>query len=315
VDNVLYVNEAAIGLRALRYLRVQKSRGTPHVPGRHTFAIDNSGIHVFPRIEGLYRDPTQPVEEDPTRVQFNRADLDDLLGGGLLKGSSMLVLGPSGTGKTLLALTFLEAGLRRGEAGLYAGFYESPDRLIASGERIGLKLDEHVKSGLLSMQWQAPVELLLDAWAHRILDTVSTRNVSRLVIDGLNALQEGTAFADRFAPFLTALFNELRARGVTTITSTELQPIIGPSVNVPLPGVSPLVEGAILMRYVELQSRMQRVIVVLKLRGSEHGKEVRELRIGPEGLEVGASFGAAEALLTGTARQPTTVNNREPDAG
>jgi circadian clock protein KaiC len=314
VDNIMFLHEAAIGLRVERQLRVHKSRGTPHIPGQHVFAIDANGVKVFPRIEALFRDPTRPLEEDRTRLGFDLDGLDQMLGGGFPKGSSALVLGPSGTGKTLLGLSFLGAGLKRGESAVYAGFYESPPRLISAAERIGLDLREYAQRGQLKIIWQAPVELLLDAWAHRLLDAVQGLRPTRLVVDGLNALQEGTPYTQRFAPYLTALFNELRGHGVTTVASTELHQIFGRDVAVPLPGISPLVENAILLRYAELDSRMHRVIAVLKVRGSDHATDVRAFDIGASGFQVGQRFEHVAGLLTGTA-QDTGTANRKPDAG
>jgi circadian clock protein KaiC len=315
VDNVIHMRETSVGPRAFRQLRMHKSRGSPHVPGDHSFAISSEGVRVYPRIEALYRDPSRTIDEGGARVGFDQQDLDGLLGGGFQKGSSALVLGPSGTGKTLLGLSFLAAGLQRGERALYAGFYESPPRLIAAAERVGLRLGEFLDRGDLEVNWQAPVELILDAWAQRVLRAIETLKPSRLFVDGLNAIQEAAAYPARFSQFLTALFNELRARGVTTLASTELHPIIGPTIDVPLPGISPLVESAILLRYVELQSRIRRVIAILKVRGSVHSTDVRELQITSGGLRVAAPLESAEALLTGTARQPGLFTQRAGDGG
>jgi circadian clock protein KaiC len=314
VDNILFLQESAIGLRAVRHLRVNKSRGSACVPGRHVFVIDGNGIKLFPRIEALYRDPSRLPGEDPTLVSIGHDSLDAMLGGGLRAGTSTLLLGATGTGKTLLGLSFLAAGLRQGERAVYAGFFEAPQRLIASGEGIGLDLRQPADAGLLHINWQAPVELLLDAWGHRLLETVASLRPTRMVIDGLNALEASAAFTDRFAPFLTALLNELRSHGVTTLVSAEVHPIIGPGVDVPLPGVSPLVENSIVLRYVEIESRLRRLIAVLKVRGRAHAIEMRELHIGPAGLEVGAAFESAEALLTGSARRPRGAPRRDADA-
>ena len=185
---------------------------------------------------------------------------------------------------------------------MYAGFYEAPPRVIEEGENIGLDLRRHVDSGLLHVDWQAPVEISLDVWGHRVLDLVRRTRAARLFLDGFNALQDGAAYPSRLPTFLTAFLNEVRAHGVTTLMSAEIHPIVGPVVDVPVAGISPMVENTILLRYVEVHSHLSRLITVLKVRGSVHQTAMRELRITPAGLEVASTFDSAEAILTGSAR-------------
>ena len=303
VDFVLYLSEVHLGLRSVRELRVTKSRGSPHIHGQHSFLISADGIRVFPRIEALYRTPSRRIEETSSLATFEHDPLDEMLGGGLRTASTTLVLGPTGTGKTLIGLSFLAAGMRRGEHAMHAGFYEAPPRIIASGNHIGLDLQRHVDSGLLHIDWQAPVEISLDLWGHRMLEAVSRHRPKRLFLDGFNALQDSAAYPGRIGAFLTAFLNELRALGVTTLMSAELHPIIGPGVDVPVAGVSPMVENTILLRYVEVRSHLFRLIAVLKVRGNSHQSAMREFRITSEGLQVAATFESAEAILTGSARQ------------
>jgi circadian clock protein KaiC len=306
VDTVIFLSEEHLGLRSIRQLRVNKSRGRPHIHGRHTFKIDEDGVTVYPRIEALYRSPSQPIEQSPKRVRFEQDVLDLMLGGGLPAGSSALLLGATGTGKTITGLSFLAGGLRHDEPAIYAGFYEVPSRVIASGEGIGLGLQAFADSGRLHIIWQAPVELSLDVWGHRLINTVREHRPTRLFIDGFNALQHSSAYPDRLTAFLTALLNEVKAHGVTTLMSAEQHPIIGPGVDVPLTGVSPMVETTILLRYVEVRSQLLRMVAVLKVRGSGHEIAMREFRITSRGLEVGSTFDSAEAILSGSARVPNT---------
>jgi circadian clock protein KaiC len=314
VHTVIFLCEAIVGRRTVRELRVNKSRGSTHIHGRHTFLIDDRGVTVFPRIEALYRSPTRPIERPAARVRFDHQALDDMLGGGIPAGSATLLLGATGTGKTLLGLAFLDAGLRRGERVMYAGLYESPAPLVASGESIGLKLDQHVESGLLHVDWQPPVELSLDVWGHRVLDAVQRHRPTRLFLDGFSALQESAAYPHRLGAFMTAVMNELRAQNVTTLLSAELHPIIGAGMDVPVPGVSPMVENTILLRYVELRSHLYRLITVLKVRGSAHERSMREFRIDASGLHVASTFDSAEAILSGSARSRNDTNRDDRDA-
>jgi len=286
VDAALFLAEHQVGVRPIRELQVQKTRGSPHLAGRHTFVIDERGVTVFPRIEALYRNPSDDMPAGAARMGFDDPGLDAMLGGGLRAGSSTLLLGATGTGKTLLGLSFLAAGLRRGEAVVYSGFYETPERLIASGEGVGLELRAHLAAGRFHVDWRAPVELFIDAWADRLLHLVRTVQARRLFIDGVNAIRDGSTRPERLSAFMTALSNELRAMEVTTAISGEMHPILGQSVDVPLPGVSPLVENTILLRYAEEGSRLSRRILVLKVRDSEHENDIRDFAITSAGIEV-----------------------------
>jgi circadian clock protein KaiC len=285
-DALLSLAERQVRLRPLRELRVEKMRGSTHLSGGHTFIIDQNGFTVFPRVEALHRLPSPPVAGSGMRLGFDIPALESMLRGGLPSGSTTLVLGATGTGKTLLGLSFLAAGLARAESALYSGFYEPPARLIDNGEGIGLRLRDHVESGRLQIDWRPPVELLIDAWADRVLQLVRDTRPMRIFIDGLNAITEGAAYPERLSAFLTALSNELRALGVTTIIAGELHPIIGPTLDVPLSGVSPLVENTILLRYVETQSQFRRLIAVLKVRESGHDSGMRVFTITSTGVRV-----------------------------
>ena len=311
VDTVLFLCEANLGLRTVRELRVNKSRGSAHIHGRHVFHIDENGVSVFPRIEALHRTPSRPIANAQSVARFEQDALDQMLGGGVPTASSTALLGATGTGKTLLGLSFLAGGLQHGEPAMYAGFFEATSRLLASAGGIGLDLQKHADSGRLRMDSQAAVEISLDIWGHRVLESVRTHRPTRLFIDGFNALRDSAAYPERVSAFLTALLNELRALDVTTMMSAELRPIIGPGVDVPVQGLSPMVENTILLRFVELRSHLYRLIAVLKVRGNAHQSALREFRITSQGLYVASTFDSAEAILDGTARPPASGGTDE----
>jgi circadian clock protein KaiC len=301
VDVVVHLSEKPRGLRVVRELRVHKMRGSPHLTGRHIFVIDDRGASVFPRIDALFCHPSGPIDDSAARLGFGQDGLDEMLGGGIPAASSTFLFGATGTGKTLLGLSFLTGALSRGEPAAYYGFYEVPLRLLAAGESVGLPLRSHSESGRLHVDWQAPVELLLDTWAHRLLASVEAHRPTRIFIDGVNALHEGALYPRRLATFLTALLNELRSRGVTTMLSAEMHPVVGAGVHAPFPGLSPLVENTIMLRYVELRSQLYRLVSVVKVRGSAHQSAMREFRIDANGLHIASTFDTAEAILTGSA--------------
>ena len=310
VDSVLSLTQSEVGIQPVRELEVIKTRGTPHLSGRHTFVIDDQGVTVFPRIEAVYRMPSQQAPDNDDRLGFGDRQLDAMAGGGVRAGTTTLLLGATGTGKTLLGLSFLAAGLREGQKVAYSGFFESPERLIAAGEGIGLRLNDGVQSGRFHVDWTPPVELYVDAWAARLLRMVRDLQPRRLFIDGLSAIQGGTAHPERVPAFLTALSNQLRALNVTTAIAGEMHPILDRSVDVPLPGVSPIVENTILLRYADEGTRFSRRISVLKMRGGGHDNAIREFAISGAGLRLlPLKSGPTSAR---TARRPSRTGRTKP---
>jgi circadian clock protein KaiC len=254
--------------------------------------------------------PDEPLE----LVPFGITGLDTALGGGIPAGSTTMVLGSPGSGKTLLGLHFLMAGARVGEHALLFGFYETPPRLVRKSEGVNLPVREAIAQGLLEIAWQPPIANLLDELGERLLTLVERRQVRRLFIDGLAGLQVAAPYADRFFIFLTALINELRARDVTTLLSVELRELFGPAVDLPIESVSAIIDNTMLLRHVELQSQLYRLLSIINIRESGYDSAIREFRITDRGIEVAATFASAEAILTGVARprerRPTSARTQ-----
>jgi circadian clock protein KaiC len=213
-----------------------------------------------------------------------------------------MLIGASGTGKTILGLSFLAAGAAQREPALYFGFYESPDRLVGKAESVGLPLRSYRESGQLELLWRLPLEKSIDKVAEEILAQVRERGVKRLVLDGLGGFRQTAALPKRIAGFFTALTQELRLLGVTTVLTVESTSLFGTEINEPLEGVSTVVENLVLLRYVEYRSSIRRMIGILKLRESDYDPSLRELRITPQGIQLGGTFEDAESLLSGIAR-------------
>ena len=298
VDGLIELTDELIGVRAVRELIVRKFRGSGHLRGRHVFQISQQGITVYPRAEAMLSDPIAIPGEYKTRVPVGVPALDEMLHGGLLRGSATLLMGPSGSGKTLLGLQFLAEGVAKGEPCLYFGFYESPPRLVGKGQGIGLDLLGGVKSGLLEMIWQPPVELVLDALAVNILAAIKRRGVHRLLVDGLMGFKESTVHTERINRFFAAFTNELRALEVTTVFTEEMRMLFGPEVETPVKGLSALVENHLFLRQLEWKGELRRVLAILKTRESGHDPALRELIIGDRGIQIGGRFDSTNAVLT-----------------
>jgi circadian clock protein KaiC len=301
VDGVIHLTQDSVGARERRLLRVAKLRGVGHLTGQHEFAITDSGIVVFPRLEVLPSVSMLPPNEPAPRLSLGVPGLDAMVGGGLPAGSSTLLLGNPGVGKTLTGLQFIVAGAERGERGLIAGFHESPQRLIAAAAAIGLDLARYIEAGLVRILWQLPVNLAPDAWAHTLLETVAAYRPARLLVDALPDVQEHIIPSERLADYVTALLTALRAAGVTSLFASELDALVGPELRLPIPHVSAALDNGILLRRVELASQLHRLISVIKMRGSASDPAIRQFTITNAGLVVGEPFSQATALLTGSA--------------
>ncbi|HTJ91655.1 MAG TPA: ATPase domain-containing protein [Pararobbsia sp.] len=297
VDGLIELNRISVGMRRSREVEVHKLRSRNHLLGKHFFKITDNGLVTFPRLEAMDSSPPG-VPDLKSRRDFAVPGFDDMLGGGLVKGSTTTLLGPSGIGKTLLALKFIEAGVRRGERCVYFGFYESPARLLGKAESVGIQLSEAINDGRLLMQWQPAIEQAIDELADRLLRTVIETNASRVVIDGIEGFRDSALRGDRIGLFLNALTHRLREAGVTTLMTEEL-PLWAESIQSNPLRASAMTENIVLMRYVETGARLQRLISVIKLRESAHDPSIRALTIDASGLKVTDSFVGVSGLLAG----------------
>ena len=301
VDGVLELTNTPVGSRGVRRLEVVKLRGSDHLNGLHRFVIEPSGVVVFPRLEAALAG-TAPAWQDPgERMAFGVAGLDAMLSGGLPAGASTVVFGTPGSGKTMLGLHFLAEGARRGEPGLISGFQETASALVSTADQAGLEFGDHVASGLVRVLWWPPLELAPDAWAWRLLAEVDEHRPRRLLVDTMSDVLRLLADPGRRASFLTALTNALRDRGVTLLYNQEIDELVSPELRVPVPGLSAAMDAAILLRTVELDSRLGRLLSVLKVRQSAFDPTIREFAIAAAGVEVGEPF-RGSSLLTGAAR-------------
>ena len=299
VDGIIELAGQPVGWSTESVLRVVKFRGSAFLRGQHAFKITNDGIVVHPRIEALLARPSRQDHGSTGRVTSGLDQLDRMLEGGLPGASTTIVMGPSGSGKTTLGLQFLSRSTAE-EPGLLFGFYETLRRIDAKIMEVCPSLRPLVNDGVVAMQWQPPTDDLLDAYGERLLRAVHQRGVRRLLIDGLGALHFAAgANANRMGNFLTALINELRVLGVTTLCTLEGPDLLGPMVPTPLGDLASLAENLILLRYVEAGSRLHRLISILKVRDSRFDSSLHEYATTSHGLLIEAMSESAERILTG----------------
>jgi circadian clock protein KaiC len=306
VDGIIELTDVRYGSRTERGLFVNKLRGSNVLPGRHPFLITPEGLVVYPRIEAAFHQTTRPDEARVGRLSIGVEDLDAMIGGGMPNATVMGLIGPSGVGKTTLGMHFMCAS-NPAEPSLLFGFYETPPRLLQRAASLGLDLEGAVGRDEVEILWQPQGENVQDELAHRLLDGVSRRGVRRLFIDGLGGFIEASVEPGRISRFFGVLVNELRARGVTTLYTMETRDLVGPGIEMPISGVSSVVESLIALRYVEYCSRSRRLLSVVKVRDSGFDPALREFVISEgSGISLAGAFEEAEGLLSGFARDRRT---------
>jgi circadian clock protein KaiC len=291
-DGLIWLRQSVQRNSMVRKMEIMKMRGQPTLPGLHTFRISTAGIKVFAPA-GAADAPARAVASG-ARVSMGVPRLDDMLGGGLPRGYSLLVAGPSGSGKSILAAAFLAEGVRCGESGVIAAFEQHPDR---SRNRVLAELIEKGRVGLVDSG--AP-DLSIDEIVLLLMDEIRRLNASRVVIDSLSGFELALAptFRDDFRESLARLVTALSAVGVTVLMTSELEDRYTDLRFSPY-GTAFLTDAIIVQRYIEVDSRLRRVIAVVKVRASAHSDELHEFSINGDGICIGAMLPDQEGLLGG----------------
>ncbi len=298
VDGLIELEDRLHEMRTERCLQVRKFRGSGTLRGRHSFRITPDGIRVYPRLETALATPSRRPASPEGRITSGVAALDALLPGGVPFASTTALMGPSGAGKTTLALQFLAPATTEAP-GLFFGLYETPDRLRAKARAIGFDLGAKEARGDVRVEWFPQGENLLDELGHHLLEAVKKAGVERLVIDGLGGFMESAIDPSRISRFFSVLANELRALGVTTLCTLETRELFGPVLQVPITGFSSLVENLIVMRYVEVRGRLVPLISIAKVRDGAFDPALHAFRITAQGVQIEAPFEGYESILTG----------------
>jgi circadian clock protein KaiC len=279
---------------ARRRLQVQKLRGVDFIAGYHDFTIRKGGLEIYPRLIASSHHSEYLGDVTPSGV----AGLDNLLGGGPLRGTSTLVTGPAGSGKTTIALQYLDAACRRGEPCTVYEFDERIGTLLARAKAFNLDLDKHIANGCLVIQQIDPAEISPGEFAARVRAEVEDRNARMMVIDSLNGYMAAMPQEQQLILQLHELLSYLSQQGVVTFLINPQHGLVG-SMSTNL-NISYVADSVLLLRFFEAEGRIRKAISVLKNRGGAHEDTIRELRIDASGVRVGDALSEFKGVLTGT---------------
>lgn len=301
-DGLIWLHQSVERNSMVRKMEVMKMRGQPTLAGVHTFRIGSAGVQVFPPASSAAAafagHQARPRRTDRVRLGIER--MDEMLGGGLKPGYSLLVAGPSGSGKSILAASFLQEGARNGETGVIAVFEQRANR-----SRSAL-LNELIESGRVGLVDSRAPDLSIDEIVMLLITEIRRSGATRVVIDSLSAFELAVAptFRADFRESMLRLIGALGQEGVTTLLTSELEDRYTDLRFSPY-GTAFLTDAIIVQRYIEVESRLRRVMAVVKLRDSMHSDELRAYTIDKDGIHIGEMLPDQEGLLGGRPTRKT----------
>jgi circadian clock protein KaiC len=288
-----------------RRLRVIKYRGQRYRGGYHDFVIATGGVKVFPRL--VSAEHRKAFEREVLKTESS--ELNALLGGGIERGSSVLILGPAGTGKSLLALTFVAGAVQRGERAAMFVFDEELGLLIERAKGLGIDLQAMVDNDQLVLEQVDAAEFTPGELSERVRHSVVENNVRTVVIDSLNGYQASMPGEQALILHMHELLQYLNRQGASTFLTVAQHGLVG-DMKAPV-DVTYLADTVILLRYFEALGRVRRAISVIKKRTSAHEDTIREYRIDSRGVTLGEPLTGFQGVLRGVpellVRSPTLL--------
>ena len=298
-DGLFWLRQTTERNSIVRKLQIVKLRGQDSVPGLHTFRITDAGVQAFSRTFGLTARKRNPPSG--RRLSFGIAELDKMLDGGVREGDSVLVAGSSGTGKSVLATQFIAEGVRQGEPGIVAVFEERPEAYAERATSLGLDLETPQKDGKLTILYLRPLDLSVDETMQSILDAVQKIGAKRLVIDSLAGFEMALSpgFRADFRESLYRMIFALTGIGVTILSTVEVDESF---TEFPFStySISFLCDDILRLRYVSIDGQLRKIMVVIKMRGGNHAKDIREYEITSKGVVIlGKRLTNYQGLISG----------------
>jgi circadian clock protein KaiC len=315
-DGILWLSQAVSRNSVVRKLQIVKARGMSPMPGLHTIRMTGAGVEIFPRI------PERPADvhlRGNRRLSTGIPGLDEMMGGGIPAGDSLVLAGPTGTGKTTFAMKFVAAGLRAGETAVIAIFEEHPDVYLERARALETNLRDAVRDDRVRIIYLRPLDLSVDETLAEIRKSVEAIGATRVVIDSISGFEMALApsFREDFRESLYRLIGALTGLGVTMFSTVE----VAGNEGLRLTGyqVSFLTDDILSQRYVEIEGELRKALVVVKMRGSNHSREFRLYEISTTGVQLRESLRDYDGIITGMPtrqmriRPPTHPGLTEPE--
>ncbi len=290
-----------------RQLEVIKLRGIKYMDGLHDFNIQTGGLVVYPRL--VASEHHAPFERGPFTSGLR--ELDALLGGGLERGTSTLLMGSSGVGKSTLATQYALAAAQRGEHAIIYLFDEGLNNFLARSTGLGMDLSEHIQAGRILLRQVNPAELSPGEFAHQVRAGVEKEKSTVVVIDSLNGYLNAMPAERLLLVQLHELLSYLNQRGTIGLLVMAQHGLVGSNIETPV-DVSYLADTVLLLRYFEAMGEVRKAISVVKKRTGGHELTIREFRLGPQGIRLGKPLQEFQGVLTGT---PTYAGKAGPLLG
>jgi circadian clock protein KaiC len=317
-DGLLWLMQSLDRNSMVRKMQVMKMRGQAPIPGLHTFRITGNGVQVFPRVivgpeEKSGHPATGAKRTRRQRLSIGVKELDDMLGGGIPAGYSVLIAGPSGSGKSVLAAEFISDGARHGEPGIIAVFEKRPNQYSENGPS-GQRFERLVQQGKVEILQSRPLDLSIDEMLYEILEAIQRVKARRLVIDSLSGFELALAptFRQDFRESLYRMVTVLTGMGITMMMTAEVEDSYT-DLRFSPHGTAFLTDAIVMQRYVIFKGEMQRIMGVVKVRGSVHSKKLRAFEITEAGIVMGEELGGYEGLLTGSPELISTALSKKGD--
>jgi circadian clock protein KaiC len=307
-DGILWLSQAVNRNSVVRRLQVVKARGMGSMPGLHTMRITRAGVQVFPRTPER-AEGTHPSGSE--RLSTGIAGLDEMMGGGIPVGDSLVLAGPTGTGKTTFAMKFIAAGLAAGETAVIAIFEEHPEVYLQRAKSVDVDLRQAVKDNKLRIIYLRPLDLSVDETLDEIRTAVGQLGAKRVVIDSISGFEMALAptFREDFRESLYRLIGALTGLGVTMYSTVEVVEGGDGSSGLQLTGykVSFLTDDILSQRYIEIEGELRKALVVVKMRGSTHSREFRTYEITATGVQLRESLREYDSIITGMPKRQLRI--------
>jgi circadian clock protein KaiC len=296
-DSIIWLSEDVDRNSAVRKLRAVKVRGRAPIPGLHTFRITDNGLEVFPRIPEQQSDR---VARSDRRLRTGVPGLDDMMGGGIPEGDAVMLTGPAGSGKTTFAAQFVAQGLSEGANCVVGVFEEYPEAYLARAKTGLVHFGEMIKANRLAVVYLRPMTLSVDEMLVEFFSAVRRVGATRVVIDSLSGFEIALAptFRLDFRESLYRLVGALTATGITVLMTAEVIEVF-PEIRFTNERVSFVTDDILVQRYVEIDGRLEKVLAVVKMRGSAHSTDFRVYDLTPSGAVIGEPLKGYHGITTG----------------